>query len=149
MADANTIHLIGRVGKDPAFRTLPGGAGVLSFSLATTERWKDKKTGEKRDRTDWHQIELWGSIAEKIRDYVTKGKPVYIQGSLMYDEWTDKNGVKRRTAKIRASVIQLLASREIPGRESHPVEPPREPGEDRDDEQPFEASEEDVSWMNA
>jgi single-strand DNA-binding protein len=114
MASLNVVMLIGNAGRDPEIRYLPSGDPVASFSLATTETWKDK-SGAKKEDTQWHQIECFGKTAEIVRDYVVKGKPVFVQGSIKYDEWTDKDGVKRTKAKVKVSGpgsrIVLLGSR--------------------------------------
>src|SRR5581483_5891590 len=102
MASVNKVVLIGNLGRDPEMRYLPSGDPVASFSLATTESWKDK-SGQKKEETQWHQVEVFGKTAEVVRDYCTKGKQVYIEGSIRYDEWTDKDGVKRTKAKIKVS----------------------------------------------
>jgi len=102
MASVNKVVLIGNLGRDPEVRYLPSGDPVANFSLATTESWKDK-SGAKKEETQWHQIEVFGKTAEVVRDYCTKGKQVYIEGSIRYDEWTDKDGVKKTKAKIKVS----------------------------------------------
>src|SRR3954447_131108 len=102
MASVNKVVLIGNLGRDPEVRYLPSGDPVANFSLATTESWKDK-SGQKKEDTQWHQVEVFGKTAEIVRDYCTKGKQVYIEGSIRYDEWTDKDGVKRTKTKIKVS----------------------------------------------
>jgi single-strand DNA-binding protein len=102
MASVNKVVLIGNLGRDPEVRYLPSGDPVANFSLATTESWKDK-SGAKQEKTEWHQIEVFGKTAEVVRDYCTKGKQVYIEGSIRYDEWTDKDGQKKTRAKIKVS----------------------------------------------
>jgi single-strand DNA-binding protein len=100
MASVNKVVLIGNLGRDPELRYLPSGDPVATFSLATTESWRDK-SGQKKEDTQWHNIEVFGKTAEIVRDYCSKGKQVYIEGSIRYDEWTDKDGVKRNKAKIK------------------------------------------------
>lgn len=102
MASVNKVVLIGNLGRDPEMRYLPSGDPVATFSLATTESWKDK-SGQKKEETQWHQIEVFGKTAEIVRDYCTKGKQIYIEGTIKYDEWTDKDGVKKTKAKIKVS----------------------------------------------
>jgi single-strand DNA-binding protein len=99
MASVNKVVLIGNLGRDPEMRTFPSGDPIARFSLATTESWKDK-SGQKQERTEWHNIEVYGRTAEIVRDYCTKGKQVYLEGSLRYDEYTDKDGIKRKATKI-------------------------------------------------
>jgi single-strand DNA-binding protein len=102
MASLNKVCLIGNLGKDPEVRYLPSGDAVANFSLATTETWKDK-SGQKQEKTEWHAIEVFGKTAEIVKEYCTKGKQIYLEGSIRYDEWTDKDGVKKTRAKIKVS----------------------------------------------
>src|SRR4029450_2174608 len=102
MASLNKVILIGNLGKDPEIRYTQGGDPIANFSLATNEAWTDK-SGQKQERTEWHRVEVFGKTAEIVRDYCTKGKQVYIEGSIRYDEWTDKDGVKRTKTKIKVS----------------------------------------------
>lgn len=102
MASVNKVILIGNLGKDPEVRFLPSGDPVATFSLATTETWKDKQ-GQKKEDTQWHQVEVFGPLAKIVESYCTKGKQVYLEGSMKYDEWTDKDGVKKTRAKVKLS----------------------------------------------
>jgi single-strand DNA-binding protein len=102
MASVNKVTLLGNLGRDPEVRYLPSGDPVANFSLATTETWKDK-SGQKQEKTEWHSVEVFGKLAEIVRDYCTKGKQVYLEGSISYQEWTDKDGVKKTRAKIKLS----------------------------------------------
>ncbi len=129
MAGINKVILVGRLGRDPEVRYTPNGVPVASFSIATSEEWKDKETGEKRERTEWHRIEAWRRLAEICGDYLNKGKQVYIEGKLQTDAWEDRDGNKRYTTKIVAQNIQMLDSGGKGGRaesfdERHPVEEP-------------------------
>jgi len=109
MASYNRVVLLGNVGKDPEVRYTQGGDAVVSVSLATSEKWK-AKDGQKQERTEWHRLEAWGKTAEVVRDYVKKGDPLLVEGSIRYEEW-EKDGQKRFTTKIRVSTVQLLGSR--------------------------------------
>jgi single-strand DNA-binding protein len=129
MAGINKVILVGRLGRDPEVRYTPNGVPVASFSIATSEEWKDKETGEKRERTEWHRIEAWRRLAEICGDYLNKGKQVYIEGKLQTDAWEDRDGNKRYTTKIVAQNMQMLDSAGKGGRaesadERHPVEEP-------------------------
>ena len=119
MASLNKVILIGNLGKDPEIRYTQSGEPIANFSLATSERWTDK-SGQKQERTEWHRVEVFGKTAQIVRDYCTKGKQVYIEGSIKYDEWTDKDGNKRNMTKIRVSGpgsrLVLLGSRGEGGR---------------------------------
>ncbi|MFN3629147.1 MAG: single-stranded DNA-binding protein [Casimicrobiaceae bacterium] len=110
MASVNRVTLIGNLGRDPELRYLPSGEAVANFSIATTEQWKDKN-GNKQERTDWHRIEFIGRTAEICGEYLKKGMPVYIEGRIQYDKWTDKEGVERTLTKIRGDRMQMLGGR--------------------------------------
>jgi single-strand DNA-binding protein len=147
MASVNKVTLIGNVGKDPEIRYTQSGEPIANFSLATSENWTDK-SGQKQEKTEWHRVEVFGKTAQVVRDYVTKGKPLYVEGSIKYDEYTDKDGIKRNVTKIRVSGfnsrIVLLGSRGdggggAPSRSSAPSEA----GPSGDD---FQASDEDVPF---
>ena len=149
MASVNKVVLIGNLGRDPELRYLPSGDPVANFSLATTETWKDK-SGQKQEKTEWHSVEVFGKTAEVVRDYCTKGKQVYIEGSIRYDEWTDKDGVKKTKAKIKVSGpnsrLVLLGGGGRggdAGRAPAPSEPRGESGPPSDD---FQVSDDDVPF---
>jgi len=103
----NKAILVGNVGKDPEVRYLEGGASVASFSLATTEVYKNKN-GEKVSQTEWHNIVAWRHLADLAEKYINKGKQLYIEGRITNRSWEDKDGVKRYTTEIVANTIQLL-----------------------------------------
>ena len=114
MASVNRVILIGNLGRDPEMRYTQGGEPIANFSLATNESWTDR-SGQKQERTEWHRVEVFGKPAQVVRDYLTKGRQVYVEGSIRYDEWTDKDGNKRNTTKIHVggpnSKVVLLGSR--------------------------------------
>lgn len=110
MASVNKVTLIGNLGNDPESRTLPGGESVSTFSLATTEQWKDK-SGAKQERTDWHRVEFIGRIAEVANEYLKKGSQAYVEGRIQYDKWTDKEGVEKTMTKIRGDKLVLLGGK--------------------------------------
>jgi single-strand DNA-binding protein len=93
--------LIGNVGKDPEIRYTQAGDPIMSFSLATTETWEGKQG--KQEKTEWHKIDVFGGLAKSLKDYITKGKKLFVEGKLVYDEWEDKSGNKRITPKIRVA----------------------------------------------
>src|SRR5258708_1828166 len=107
MGSVNKVLLVGYLGRDAELRYTPGGAAVSKFSLATTEVWNDK-SGQKQERTEWHNIDIWGKQAETLTEYLRKGKQVYVEGRLQTDEYTDKEGIKRKSTKIRGDRIVLL-----------------------------------------
>lgn len=111
MPSINKVILIGHAGRDPELRHTAGGTPVSNFSIATTERWKDPNSDERKERTEWHRIVAWGRQAEVIAEYLKKGEPVYVEGSIQTREWTDREGTERTTTEIRAQRIQLLGGR--------------------------------------
>lgn len=102
MSSLNKVALIGNVGRDPEIRYTQSGEPIANFSLATTEKWTGKD-GNKQERTEWHRVEVFGKTAQVVRDYVQKGKQLYLEGQIAYDEWIDKDGNKRNTTKIKIS----------------------------------------------
>lgn len=108
MSSLNKHILIGYVGRDPEIRYTTGGDPIANFSLATSEAWKDKSTGEKHEKTEWHQITAFGNLAVVAQNYITKGKQVYVEGPSATEEWTDRSGNKRTSVKIKAGKIVLL-----------------------------------------
>jgi single-strand DNA-binding protein len=121
MASVNKAIILGNLGADPELRYTPTGQAVTSFSLATTEKYKDK-SGAAQSRTEWHNVVCWGRLAEIAKDYLKKGSPVYIEGRIQYRSYDDKDGIKRYRTEIVATGLQLLGSR--PGGESKPAEAP-------------------------
>ncbi len=110
MASLNKIMLIGNLGKDPEIRVTVSGQTVANFSLATKEQFKNK-SGEREERTEWHSIVVWGRLAEIARDYLHKGKQVYIEGRLQTRKWQDKNGQDRYTTEVVAELMQMLGNK--------------------------------------
>ncbi|MDP7354824.1 MAG: single-stranded DNA-binding protein [Desulfobacterales bacterium] len=112
MAGINKVILVGRLGRDPEVRYTPDGTAVATFSIATSEEWKDKGTGEKKERTEWHRIVAWRRLGEICGEYLSKGRQVYIEGSIQNRDWEDKEGIKRNTTEIVASKMQMLGTRD-------------------------------------
>ena len=108
MGSVNKVILVGNLGRDAELRYTPGGAAVSKFSLATTEVWNDK-SGQRQERTEWHNIDLWGKQAESLSGYLVKGKQVYVEGRLQTDEYTDKEGNKRKRTRVRCDRVVLLS----------------------------------------
>ena len=145
MGSVNKVILVGNLGRDAELRYTPSGAAVAKFSLATTEVWNDK-AGQRQERTEWHNIDLWGKQAESLSEYLVKGKQVYVEGRLQTDEYTDKEGNKRKSTKVRCDRVVLLgggrggggggglarAAEEAGGRASPVSEPSAEPITDDD-----------------
>ena len=107
MASVNRVILLGNLGRDPEVRFTQGGTPVANFTMATTDRWSDP-SGEKKEKTEWHRIVVWGKQAEIAGEYLKKGRPVFVEGSLQTREWTDRDGNKRYTTEVRAQRLQLL-----------------------------------------
>ena len=111
MAGINKVILIGNLGRDPEVRYTPDGTAVANFTIATSEEWKDKNTGEKKERTEWHRIVAFRRLGEICGEYLSKGRQVYIEGRLQTREWEDKEGNKRYTTEIVANQMQMLGSK--------------------------------------
>lgn len=110
MASVNRVILIGNLGRDPELRYMPAGDAVTNLNIATTDSWKDK-SGAKQERTEWHRISMFGKQAEVAGQYLKKGSSVYIEGRLQTREWSDKEGVARKTTEIVADRMQMLGGR--------------------------------------
>jgi len=104
----NKVILIGRLGKDPELKYTASGTPFCRFSMATDDVWNDKNSGERQERTEWHNVVVWDRLAEICNQYLTKGKLVYIEGSLQTREWDDQDGNKRRTTEVRAREMVML-----------------------------------------
>ena len=139
MAGVNKVILVGRLGKDPEVRYTPNGVAIANFSIATSEEWKDKDTGEKQERTEWHRIVAWRRLGEICGEYLHKGSQIYIEGRLQTREWEDRDGNKRYTTEIVAQNMQMLGKPSREGRAESPEEsyPTEEPISIPDDDIPF------------
>jgi single-strand DNA-binding protein len=107
----NKVILVGNLGKDPETRYMPSGKAVTNFSIATSESWKDKQTGEQKEQTEWHNIVMYDRLAEIAAEYLRKGSQVYVEGRLRTRKWQDKEGRDRYTTEIIANEMQMLGSR--------------------------------------
>jgi single-strand DNA-binding protein len=107
MGSVNKVILVGNLGRDAELRYTPGGAAVATLNMATTEVWNDK-AGQKQEKTEWHRVVLWGKSAESLNEYLVKGKQIYVEGRLQTDEYTDKDGNKRKTTRVRCDRVVLL-----------------------------------------
>ena len=142
MRGVNKVILVGTCGGDPELRDLPNGNKVCNFTIATNEQWKDKQTGEKKEKAEWHRIVVFGRLAEIAGEYVRKGSQVYIEGKLQTREW-EKDGVKRYTTEILVDIsgtLQLLGGKPEGGvRNASAQQPRQEPagGGDIDTDIPF------------
>jgi single-strand DNA-binding protein len=107
----NKVILVGRLGGDPETRYMPSGSAVTNMTVATNESWKDKQTGEQKERTEWHKVAMFNRLAEIAAEYLRKGSQVYIEGKLRTRKWQDKDGNDRYTTEIIADEMQMLDSR--------------------------------------
>lgn len=112
MASVNKVIIVGNLGRDPETRYMPNGEAVTNIAVATTESWKDKNSGEKKELTEWHRITFYRKLAEIAGQYLKKGSQVYVEGRLQTRKWTDKEGVERYTTEIIADTMQMLGSRQ-------------------------------------
>jgi single-strand DNA-binding protein len=143
MAGINKVIIVGNLGRDPEVGYMPSGKAVVKFSVATSETWKDKTTGEKKERTEWHRIIAYDKLGEICGEYLAKGRQVYVEGRLQTRSYDDKEGVKRYTTEIIATDVQFLGGRESgAGRPGGGGAPPRDTGGSQgqppgDDDIPF------------
>ncbi|AIJ49707.1 single-stranded DNA-binding protein [Comamonas testosteroni TK102] len=118
MASVNKVIIVGNLGRDPEMRTFPSGDQVANVTIATTDRWRDKNTGENREATEWHRVVFNGKLAEIVGQYLRKGSQVYVEGSLRTRKWTDQaSGQERYATEIRADTMQMLGSRQGGGQQ--------------------------------
>lgn len=144
----NKVIIVGNLGGDPETRYMPSGSAVTNLTVATNESWKDKQTGEQKDRTEWHKVAMFNRLAEIAAEYLRKGSQVYIEGKLRTRKWQDKSGQDRWTTEIIADEMQMLGGRggaggggSAPmssGQDSGPPGAPPQTGpDDFDDDIPF------------
>jgi single-strand DNA-binding protein len=126
MAGINKAIIVGRLGRDPEIRYTQDGKAIANFSVATSEEWTDKLSGEKKERTEWHRIVAFGRLGELCGEYLAKGRQVYIEGRLQTRSW-EKDGVTRYTTEINASDIQFLGGKDDGGQRSAASRPGNEP----------------------
>ena len=141
----NKVIIVGNLGGDPETRYMPSGSAVTNITVATNESWKDKQTGEQKDRTEWHKVAMFNRLAEIAAEYLRKGSQVYIEGKLRTRKWQDKNGQDRWTTEIIADEMQMLGGRGGGGAapmgsgsgSAPPSAPPQAGPDDFDDDIPF------------
>jgi single-strand DNA-binding protein len=139
----NKVILVGNLGQDPETRYMPSGSAVTNITVATNESWKDKQTGEQKERTEWHRVAMFNRLAEIAAEYLRKGSQVYIEGKLRTRKWQDRDGNDRYTTEIIADEMQMLGGRGGGG--SAPMrsesgsagQAPQPPTDDFDDDIPF------------
>jgi len=145
----NKVIVVGNLGQDPDTRYMPSGSAVTNITVATNESWKDKQTGEQKDRTEWHKVAFFGRLAEIAAEYLRKGSQVYIEGKLRTRKWQDKDGHDRYTTEIVADEMQMLGGRggaggggapmrnDAPSQGAPSSPPPQGSSDDFDDDIPF------------
>ena len=158
MASVNKVIIVGNLGRDPEIRTFPSGDQVANVTVATTDKWKDKQTGEMKEATEWHRITFNGRLAEIAGQYLRKGSQVYVEGSLRTRKWTDQSGVEKYSTEIRADSLQMLGARPdaaAPAPAARPAPPPqRQAPAPRPAPAPsgghgFESMDDDIPFMDA
>lgn len=141
MSSVNKIIIIGNLGADPESRFYPSGDAICNIRVATTETWKDKQTGERKEATEWHRISFYGKLAEIAGQYLRKGSQVYIEGSLRTRKWTDKDGQEKYSTEIRADEMKMLGGKpegqQQAPRQQTPQRRQPAPAGDFDDDIPF------------
>jgi single-strand DNA-binding protein len=134
MSGLNKVMLLGRLGKDPELKSLEGGNKVCTFSMATSEVWKDKTTGEKKEKTEWHNIVVWGSPAETIAKYVHKGDQLYVEGKQRTRSW-EKDNITRYSTETHVETFMLLGGKSNSSAQAPAPTPTEKPG-NADNEKP-------------
>jgi single-strand DNA-binding protein len=123
----NKVVLVGNLGKDPEMRYMPNGNAVANLTLATTESWKDKQTGERKDKTEWHRLTVFNRLGEMCGEYLKKGTKIYVEGKLQTRKWQGQDGQDRYTTEIVVSEIQMLDSRnQAPGQGQYQANQPQQ-----------------------
>ena len=136
----NKVILVGNLGQDPETRDMPSGGAVTNISVATSEQWKDKKTGDQKERTEWHKIAFFGRLAEIAAEYLRKGSQVYVEGKLRTRKWQDRDGNDHWTTEVIADELQMLggptqsSNKQFKGSD---VNPPKDVQDVYDDDIPF------------
>jgi single-strand DNA-binding protein len=141
----NKVIIVGNLGADPETRYMPSGSAVTNLSIATSEQWKDKQTGEQKERTEWHKVAMFNRLAEIAAEYLRKGSQVYIEGKLRTRKWQDRDGNDRWTTEVIADEMQMLGGRGGGGSAPMPSDrgsspsggPPQSPPDDFEDDIPF------------
>jgi single-strand DNA-binding protein len=135
MASLNKVTLIGNLGRDPETRYAPSGDAICNLTIATSEQWKDKTTGEKKEATEWHRVVMFSKLAEIASQYLHKGSQVYIEGRLQTRKWQDKDGQDRYTTEIRADEMKMLG-----GKPDGAQQEPRQPAPQRQQAAPAKSA---------
>jgi len=135
MASINKVIIVGNLGKDPETRKLPSGDSVTNITVATSDKYKDKQTGEPKEVTEWHRVVFFGKLADIASQYLHKGSQVYVEGKLQTRKFTDGNGVEKFSTEIKADIMQMLGGKQAGS--SNQVPSPAQSAPFTDDEIPF------------
>ena len=152
MASVNKVILVGHLGADPESRFAPSGDAICNIRIATSETWKDKNTGEKKEATEWHRVSFFGKLAEIAGQYLKKGSQVYIEGSLRTRKWQDKDGKDQYTTEIRCDVMKMLGGKpegqqqQAAPRQQAPQRQQPAPSGEFDDDIPFMRHAHGAAW---
>ena len=137
MASLNRTTLIGNLGADPEMRYMPDGTPTATISLATTETWKDKASGERKEHTEWHRVVFYKGLAEVVGQHLKKGSQIWLAGSNRTRKWTDKQGIDRYITEVRAKEMQMLGKKPASEMPSAPADDAPPPADDQDIDVPF------------
>ncbi|MDP2027508.1 single-stranded DNA-binding protein [Sulfuriferula sp.] len=137
MASVNKTTLVGNLGADPEIRYMPDGTATATLAIATTDAWKDKATGEKKEKTEWHRVVFFKGLAEVAEKYLKKGSQIYIEGKLRTRKWTDKEGIDRYTTEIVGREMQMLGKKPAGEEQTPPKIQDAPDAGDLDDDIPF------------
>lgn len=137
MASINKVIIVGNCGKEPEIRQLPSGDTVANISVATTDRYKDKQSGEYKETTEWHRVAFFGKLADIVAKYLKKGSQVYVEGKLKTRKFTDANGIEKYSTEIIADTMQMLGGKQSESNQSSQSSPPEQQSQLADDEIPF------------
>ncbi len=137
MASLNQVQIIGNIGRDPEIRYMPDGTPTTQVSIATSETWKDRNTGEQKESTEWHRVVFYKGLAEVVGKYLTKGSTVFVQGKLKTRKYSDKDGVEKYVTEIRAGELIMLGGKRKEGQEQGPADGTKYREESRDDEDDY------------
>jgi single-strand DNA-binding protein len=122
----NKVILIGNLGNEPDVRYTPAGVAIVNISLATSDSWTDKQTGQRQERTEWHKVVFFNRLAEIVKQYLHSGSKIYVEGNLRTEKWQDQNGVERYTTKIMAREMQMLDGPKTGGGDNYQAQAPQQ-----------------------
>ena len=146
MAGINKVIIVGNLGNDPEIRTMPNGEQVANITVATSESWTDKNTGERKEQTEWHRIVLYRRLAEITGQYLHKGSQVYIEGRLKTRKWQDSNGQDRYTTEIQGDNLQMLGGRNQDAAQNQPPKQQKAQSKSQQSEPPVDAFDDNIPF---